>query len=270
MTQTDPEVVRRLTTVEQQMEDAVKPEIIVDLISPYLALTGLRGFWPMSAIESNGDAFDQSGNGRLLTYNGNPTYNFDGLVPYIDLDGTGDFLSRADEAGLDILGTETYVAAGIRGLTCGGWFFPGDAATNQGLVTKRSGPVGNYSWDLNLRGDVAGDPPTFWTSDDGTNFTTVTSTVGYVVSAWHFIVARFNDADTGAELAIWVNNTKTTAASARNAIFNGNAALALGAISTGALPYTGRIGPGFLCAAAVSDVIIGSLFESTKAAYRVD
>ena len=45
--------------------------------STFLSLPGLRGLWSMSAIQSNGDAFDQSGNGRLLTYNGNPTYNQD-------------------------------------------------------------------------------------------------------------------------------------------------------------------------------------------------
>ena len=54
--------------------------------SMYQALTGLRGFWPMSALASGGNAFDLSANVRTLTYNGNPTYDFDSLAPYIRFD----------------------------------------------------------------------------------------------------------------------------------------------------------------------------------------
>ncbi|NJO31403.1 MAG: hypothetical protein HC874_30490 [Richelia sp. SL_2_1] len=75
----------------------------------------------MSSVQrSTGNVYDLSGQGRTLTYNGNPTFNYTGLVPYVSLDGTGDFLSRADETDLDILGTETIYNSAVRGLTLGG------------------------------------------------------------------------------------------------------------------------------------------------------
>lgn len=236
--------------------------------STILALPGLRGFWPMSAFESGGNCFDQSGNGRTLTYNGNPVYNFDGLAPYIRFDGTGDYLSRADESGLDITGTETYVAAGHMGLTIGGWFRPEDTTNAQSILTKY-GAVGNYSYALNLFGHVAGDPVDFRISDDGTNTSAVTSTSGYTANEWYFIAGRFNDADTGAELAVWLNDELTTAATARASIFSGNGPLNISGQNNGTALYTGRASLCFLCATALADATVWAIYQQTRALFKV-
>ena len=239
--------------------------------SMYQALTGLRGFWPMSAFESGGNAFDQSGNGRTLTYNGNPVYGSGvdtsgGLAPWLRFDGTGDYLSRTDEAGLDILGTETYV--NVPGLTMGGWFRPEDDASDDVLMGKWSAAAGNFSYLLGAYGTVAGDPVRFYMSDDGTNTSVVTSASGYTTNTWYFVACRFNDADTGEELAIWLNNEKTTAASARAAIFNGNADFQIGAASGAAL-FTGRASMCFLCAAALADATVWAIYQHTRALFKV-
>lgn len=236
--------------------------------SMYQALTGLRGFWPMSALGSSASALDQSGNGRTLTYNGNPTYDFDGLAPYIRFDGTGDSLSRTDEAGLDILGTETYVAAGHRGLTLGGWFRPEDAANADSLISKW-GAAGQRSYTMTTRGDVAGDPIEFFISDDGTNLDSVQSSNGYSTNTWHFMAARYNDAATGVELAIWLDETMTEDTTNRNSIFNSNATFYIGSDVGGANLYTGRASMCFLCAAALADATVWAIYQHTRALFKV-
>jgi len=234
--------------------------------SLFQALPGLRGFWPMSAFESGGNCFDQSGNGRTLTYNGNPVYNYDSLAPYIRFDGTGDYLSRADEAGLDILGTETYVAAGHRGLTLGGWFRPEDTTVNDTLMSKW-GAAGQRSYLLQIAGGVAGDPVAFYISDDGTNSSGATSTTGFSANEWQFMAGRFNDADTGAELAVWLNEEMTTAATARASVFNSNASFCIGAEVINLL--TGRASMCFLCASALSDATVWAIYQHTRALFKV-
>lgn len=239
--------------------------------SMMLALPGLRGFWPMSAIAGN-SAVDVSGNGRTLTYNGNPTYNFDSLAPYIRFDGAGDYLSRADEAGLDILGTETYVAAGHRGITLGGWFMPEDATADDTLLSKW-GAAGQRSWVLQAAGTVAApvaDPVRFYISDDGTNASGATSASGFTTNEWQFMAGRFNDADTGAELAVWLNDEMTSAATARAAIFNSNASFCVGAeIGGPANLLTGRASLCFLCAVALADATVWAIYQHTRSLFRV-
>lgn len=236
--------------------------------SEILALPGLRGFWPMSSYYSGGDAADLAGFDAVLTrltYNGNPVYNYDGLAPYIRFDGTGDYLSHIDNAHYDILGTEAYV--GMPGLTLGGWFYIEDVANAQGLVAKYGG-AGTRSYLLWVRGDIANDPAQFVISDDGTAVDSV-FLVGYTVNTWHYIVGRFNDADAGAELKVWFDGNSNTAATARNAIFDGAAAFTIGSLSGGGSLMTGRASLCWLCASALSDTQVLSLFHQQCAMYGV-
>lgn len=236
--------------------------------STILALPGLRGFWPMSAFSDTGAAYDQSGNARTLTYNGNPAYDFDGLAPYIRFDGTGDYLHRADEAGLDILGTETYVAAGHRGITLGGWFRPERATNLEGLISKW-GVAGHLSYLLRLNGTVAGDPVAFYISDDGINFDSAASTTGFSTNEWQFCAGRFNDADTGAELAVWLNAEMTTAATARAAIANGAADFNISGQNSGTNLFQGRASLCFLCTVALADATVWAIYQRTRSLFKV-
>jgi hypothetical protein len=249
--------------------------------SMFQLLSGLRGFWPMSAFDSSGNAQDQSGHGHHLTYNGNPVYgqNLDTLrtlAPHIRFDGTGDYLSRTDEADLDITGTSTLELSqassvgAARGITLGGWWRPEDTGNAQCLIDKWGPGAGNFSYSLTLNGNVVNDPVRFYISDDGTNYDSVSTTSGYTGLAWQFIAGRFNDADAGAELAIFLNAEKTTAVTARASIFSGNADLGVGGRPAGpAYLYTGRATLVFLCAAALPDVTVWTLYQQTRALFNV-
>lgn len=257
------EIVHRIISLERQVERLKTVEISGRLAEvDYIPnLSGLRGYWPMSAFESNGDAFDQSGNGRTLTYNGNPTYNYDAIAPYIDLDGTGDHLSRADEAGLDILGTEAYVASAVQGMTFGGWFWS-DAtpAAISTLIAKYTFGV-VYSYRL---AQFAADAISFHVNSAAA--VSVTSSVALVKGAWHLLVARFTPST---ELAIFHDGVKTiNTTGIPAALTNSNAPLAIGGTAGGG-ELDGRASLCFLCAVAHSDATIDTIFQKTRVLYGV-
>lgn len=226
-------------------------------------LSALRGFWPLGSADENGDAYDLSEQDRVLSYNGNPTYNFDNLAPYIDLDGTGDFLSRADEAGLDILGTETTIASAIRGLTIGGWFWTDGLGAAQFLIAKWNAATNNRSYSLF---NSAANRFEFNVSVDGTAVVTVTDTIDLTANNWFFVVGRF---DPSTSLDIFVNGRETNNVAAIPAsIFNSNADLQIGA-AQGVSLLDGRASFNFLCAAQLSDAIISALFQQSRSLFGV-
>jgi len=232
-------------------------------MSLIMALPGLRGFWPMSAVDSSGNAFDQSGNGRTLTYNGNPTYNYAGLVPYIDLDGTGDYLSRATEAGLDILGTESYIAN--PGLTMGGWFqitsLPG--STFPAFMGKVSGASQRSYWlpYNSTTGEVL-----FVITNDGSTSVQV-SGGNLSVGTWYFIAGRF---EPSTELAIWINGTQSTnTTSIPASIFNSSSALEIGRNASSSAVVDGRASMCFLCASYLSDTIVSDIYQQSRVMFGV-
>lgn len=233
------------------------------VISQYLALPALRGFWPMSSANEGGNALDLSGQGRTLTYTGNPTYNFTGLAPYIDLDGVGDYLTRADEAGLDVLGNEAYV--GAPGLTVGGWFRFDRENAQEGLICKSDGTAANRNWDLLFRGDAAGDPAQFAVSN-GANSYTATGTTDLTTATWYFIVGRYVPSTS---VDLWVDAAKSsTVAGIPATANNSNAAFQIGA-RNGLITLDGRASLCFLCAAALSDSIITALYQHSRVLFGV-
>jgi len=258
-------IIRRLERLERVSRRTGARDALQVSVDPLLRLPGLRGIWPMAACDSSGNAQDCSGHGHHLTYNGNPVYGYDGIAPYIAFDGTGDYLSRADEADFDILGTESYIDT--PGLTLGGWFYIESDANAQGLMTKW-GAGAHRSYYLWADGSSVGDPVLFQISDDGTNWDDV-ELAGYTIDTWYFIAGRYNDADTGEELKIWLNAETETAATARNAIFNSDAAFMIGA-REGPLTYlTGRASHCWLCAAALSDECIHAIFQQQRSLFGV-
>jgi hypothetical protein len=228
-----------------------------------LALPGLRGFWPMSAFDGGGGANDYSGQARTLTYNGNPTYNYSGLAPYIDLDGTGDYLSRVDEVGTSIVGTETYVAAGIRGLTIGGWFNLDSVALGPALIGKWGVTAASGAYMIFL---VANNTLQFLIEDaagatDGVNATVQTS-------LWYHIVGRYIPS---LQIDIWVDGIATINAVGIPAALRDNAIdFRIGAYGAPVGNYMdGRASMCFLCTTALSDAHIMALYHKTKALYGV-
>lgn len=218
----------------------------------------------MSAFNASGHAYEISGQNRTLTYNGNPTYNFTGLVPYVEFDGAGDYLSRADEAGLDILGTESYVAGGARGLTIGGWFFFDGTLRNDILIGKYTNASGGgYVIQKIATGDVI----QFHISDGASLFSSAASSA-VSASTWYWVVGRFTPST---ELTVFLNQKdfpNTTGIPA--AIGNNSDVFEISGANNGSLQLLdGRASLCFLCAAALSDAIVSSLFNATRGLFRV-
>ena len=264
------DTIRRVAQHEKRFDG----QPITDLVSPvgeslarYLSIPCLRGYWPLGAHVSGGNAADYSGQARYLTYAGNPTYNVDGLAPYIDMDGTGDYLSRADEAGLDITGTESYIASAIRGLTFGGWFYLDALVSGRGLASKYNTSAVNERSYL-LQYESGGNTWRCVVSVDGSATTFVDSTVTPATASWVFIVGRF---DPSTELAIFVNRTKTVnTTSIPASIYSGAANFVIGAWDNGASGnLDGRASSVFLAASHLSDSWVSALFEQQRSIYGV-
>lgn len=220
-------------------------------------LPGLRGFWPMSSSDETGAAFDLSGQGRTLAYNGNPLYSVENLHPGIALDGTGDYLSRADENGLDITGTDATIAAALRGLTLGGWFTFDAFDNDAGLIQKLNNGADSYG---------------LFESTTGTNHAYMQingdslSSGALVTGQWYHIIMRFTPST---QYGIFVNGTWVTSAAGVDASMSHATAsdLYFGRWSTNY--FQGWMSLCFLCAAALPDRVIQALYQHSRTLFGV-
>ena len=230
----------------------------------HLALPMLRGMWNFASVDNTGAIYDMSEQDRTLTYNGNPVFDNNDLVPYATLDGVGDYFSRADEAGLDITGTETYVEATKRGVSLGGWFYLTDITASRGLIGKWASPA-NRSYLLWFSfGALAFQ---FSVSAGGAVIVSSPSTVTPTTGEWHFIAGTF---DPSATMNIYVGNVKTTLAAGVPAnAFSGNGPFEIGSRDGGLIPLIGSASYCWLCASFLSDAHISGIYQNTRALFGV-
>jgi len=264
------ETLRIVKRIEGELDDLRRIQKSVDLISPFLALPALRGFWPTSANHLDAQAVnyvDDIACDYDLQNVGDAQHGYYYTAPYVDLDGATQGLIYPDDPQHDILGTEANVVAAVRGLTLGGWFWFDTlaAVTEYPLITKYD-PAGNLRAYKLIRGPAAGGNIQLVVSTDGINDVAVSGAVP-VISAWYFCVGRFTPST---ELKVWVNGAPVTnLAGVPASIFNSDAMLIVGADNAGATFLDGRASLCFLCAAAVSDAKVSELYEATRAAFRV-
>lgn len=272
---TDPEVTRRLTAVEQEVEDLAKPEITVDLIAPYLDSPVLRAFWPMSSVHVTPGtvAVDVSGQENHLGdagQGGNVEFSYDTanvLAPIAIFNGgASDYLTLADAGAgdwADILGTEGYVRAAERGLTIGGWFWwsalPGAV---EYLMAKDDGGA-NRQYRLIV---TAGDLIQFevWAGP-------VSVASGATINAgWNHAVGIYDQPSQ--TLFVVLNGVVTTGGvgAAPAVLADTAAAFTIGADGAGANPFTGYASGCSLNACSVATAKESAIRESTKAAYGVE
>jgi len=236
------------------------------ILSAFQAIPGLRGLWWSGQFDNAGDCPNLQAvpTAHWMEQAGDPTFNYEDLTPYWRLDGTGDYFYRTDHADFDILGTESYIHTDARGLTLGGWFRATSwPAQWGGLLGKYNSATNDRSYLL-LHNNV----PTlsFNISNDGTNYLSLVSTGGLpAVDTWFWMVGRFIPST---EQALWVNDHKdagTTGiyASLRNSAQN----LLIGSYNAGTYPFTGDWSLCFVCATALSDSIIGLLWNWSKRLY---
>ena len=247
---------------QETLEDP-KPALA---LARYQSLPMLRGLWNFASVDDGGDIYDYSEQDRVLTYNGNPVFDNNGLVPYATLDGVGDYFDRADEAGLDITGTETYVAANKRGLSFGGWFYFTDLTVLRPCIGKLSGAA-NQSY-LVYYETITSELLYISTSGGGpATGDQIGSSVTIAIDTWYFVAATFDPSTTQ---NIYVNSVKDTLSVGVNAsIFSGNAAFEIGSYGGGASLLAGNASYCWLCAAFLSDAQILGLYQNTRALFGV-
>lgn len=248
---------RKITGLESSFRDLNTREsgyTMGDLIGSVLGFPELRAFWPMSSVNESGNVLDLSGQGRTLTNNNAaPRAVHRDLIPYVSFNGTTQYLSRADEAGLDITGALTVV----------GWFYHNAVAA--GAMISKYNTTGNQrGYSL---GTITGGIPQLTVSSDGTATTVVNSGTDAVAAAtWYFFAGRFTPSS---ELALFFNREKyVNTTSIPAAIYNSSAALMIGGINGGA-SLAGRTSIGLICAAALPDAQINYFFHMSRTLFGV-
>ena len=247
--------VGRLFLPLKAIADAVSP---VER-DPFIHLPGLRGYWPMSIVNSAGVAIDHAGASADLLRTGAPTYGYDGNA-YVQLGVATDFLYNTAPV-LGITGTEAWIASSLRGLTIGGWFLADSTPTTiSGLISK-DGPDPQRGYILSWS---ATNVPGFSLSGNGS------TTVGVSYSdrsldTWYFIVGRFTPS---AEVAIFVNGDKainTTSIPAAINVSTQNFEVGRYFNDNNRI-IEGRARDVFVCAAALSDETLSALYQATRPA----
>ena len=81
-------MIEQILTLQDEVEGLKSTEsMFIDALGAYLALPGLRGFWPFTSVDESGNIIDLSGHGLELAINGNPDINYhNNVVPYTALD----------------------------------------------------------------------------------------------------------------------------------------------------------------------------------------
>lgn len=182
------------------------------VINTFENVPGLVGLWPMSSVQrSTGNVGDASGNvvKQHLTHNGDPKFKiYNDLVPYIALDGTGDFLDRPDEADLSITGAETHNASEVQGLTIGGWFrlkaLPANAINNIAIGKNLS--LGGWAIWIFI-GDT-----TNWRFNISNGVSAPEIVRPNVLDVWTFLAGVFDP--TNNLIKFWVDDVVTTSSAA--------------------------------------------------------
>lgn len=231
--------------------------------SCYLALPGLVGYWPMSHASATGDILDLGSNNLTLT-NNNAAYIYNNNTWTASTRFVGAssmYLSRADEAVLDITGAEGHIDGVSRGLTIGGWFYAVSLPSATNWMTAKYNTTGNQrSYGLYLN---SSNTFTFIISSDGTAVYSVSATAAASTSTWYFVVGRYIKATP--EINIWIYETEAiNTTSIPSSIYSGSATFTIGASAVPDGYYTGLAAHVFLCCTAVPDVLIKAIYRKTK------
>ena len=235
-------------------------------VSAGLALPALRAFWPMSSVDyaAATQCRDVSGGAYHLTNNNSADFGYDNLIPYVEFDGTNQYLSRADGGAAnwaDITGTEAYVAQ--PGLTLGGWFnFDSVAGAGaQRLLCKDT--VANRQYSLYMLEATDTVRFEYFT---GAAIQGISSVATVSATTWHFLVGRFSPSN---DHTVVVDGTILTAGHANASIDDTGAAFEIGRLGNNTQYLAGKASLCFLCAAALSDAIVECFYQQTRAMYGV-
>ena len=234
-----------------------------NLVSMARMLPQLRCAWVMSSLDENGLLYDISGQGRSLTPAGgaaSPTYGNYGVIPYADFAlGSSQYLSRADEAGLDITGSLT-VISWVR-------FDALSTGANTGLISKWYAAGGATQASYRLSKTVT-DQLQFSITTDGSTVVSINdAAANYAAATWFYLVGRYSVVQK--LLEICVNNTwYQLAVGVPASIHIGTEPLRVASSNRGNY-LDGQMAFGAICADSVSNTICRAFYEHTRGAFGV-
>lgn len=231
-----------------------------NMLSMAMLFPNLRGLWPLSNLDNATNAYDYSGQSRILSPSvGAPTLAFVGLLPYLNfIRVSSQCMFRNDEAGLDIL-TSLYALSWC-------YFDTESTGNNTGIMSKYYETGSQVSWVLYKN---SSNNFVFSVSTDGTAIAIKSVNDGganYAISKW-FCVAGIFDPSTSIKLFVngnWYTNTTSIPA----AIHNSSEALRLGSYNRTNY-IDGRMSTSLLGAADGIETIIEAFYAHTKALYGV-
>jgi len=242
-------------------------------VSAVLALPALRGAWPMSSVNHTvaDRAIDVSGQANHLTANagaGQVSFSYDNLAPYgRTLSASTQYLDSTDAGAsdwADILANEAYIISTERGLTVGGWFETTDVTTRQALIGK---------WHpYLLQVGSAASTVRFVVRDVGGAATHSSGDLGTVTNdTWFFVVGRYVPGGVNDDVEVYLNGTwLSNAVATFSPLADTDDEFEIGRRSQGATDYlNGKFSLCFLCACALSDAIVFSLYQQTRVMYGI-
>lgn len=224
-------------------------------ISVYLTLPELRGFWPFSSVNESGNIIDLSGQGRTLTNNGSTTRTMMiGGFPYSVLNGSSQWFSRADEAGLDITGAITF----------GAWVWGLNITGARGMIGKSgvAGTSGGYQLYL------SGGAPTMFIEDSTGAYVQIAAPAAIPTGTWTFVAGRFYPSN---NIMVQVDEQFTDLATPSTANIRNNAMdFKVGAFGNPVGSYfDGAIALPFVCARELPKSLMLTLYRQTRVVFGV-
>jgi len=244
-------------------------------VAAFQALPGLRGFWPCSTLRytAGNQVVDLSGQQNDLTNINASQFGYYDLAPIVTFDGVNQYLDRVDGGAAnwgDILGTEAFITPAQRGMTFGGWFNidSADIGNRVCLNTKGFAGVGTTSWWFEKQ---ASDFLLFMVGT-GAALPGIAGAATVTFDTWLFLVCRFVPA-TSLDLIVGEAGALTQVqqgAGVPAALLDTNVSFNIGSYGGGAgLWMKGSTSLHFLCATALPDVTIFSLYQQTRRMFYV-
>lgn len=237
---------------------------MADAVGMLQMFPGLVGLWPGWVTNGSGQVVDVSGNNLHLSRTSTLIDASDSnLFARLFMSATTSNATHADAADFDVLGTETHVASGIRGLTFGAWLTTPSIAATQQIISKYLSASDKAYWiDIDTSGNAR-----FNVSNTGSDSFTVAQG-GIAINQYYLAVCRY---DPSTELKVWINaDTNTNVTSIPASIFNSSGPFRLGQRGDTAATAAGlRMINSFICAAAVPDIFIDTYFQMTAPLFGV-
>lgn len=233
---------------------------LAEACSTYLNLPGLRAFLPCSSSDSSGNLIDLSGQGRTFTNNATATYNRYNLATYIDLNGSTQYFFRADEAGLDFLGTDTFYV--FKGLSLYAWIWIDAWNSYNGILTKIGATLANSNYETIADGFAN---TINYSVFNGANRYSSPS-VPVSLNRWIFMCARYNPSTS---LDLYIDGTNYTNTVGIPASLNNSTGNVEIGRAVGNPTFNGRLSLIGLYAAYHSAAQVFSVYQTTKSLFGV-